>query len=60
VLREATKEQVRPRALSDVEPDFVRTECGRRSADVRPDWQNARSGFNAVGDEPSPMRVSKA
>jgi hypothetical protein len=31
--------------LSDIEPRFVCEACGRRGADVRPDWPMARAGF---------------
>ncbi len=30
--------------LSDIEPQFVRKVCGKRGADVRPDFQPARMG----------------
>ena len=30
--------------LSDIEPRFVCTACGRRGADVRPDFEPARMG----------------
>jgi hypothetical protein len=33
--------------LSDIEAGFVCTACGRRGADIRPDWQSL---------EPSPKR----
>jgi hypothetical protein len=38
---------VRPRALSDVEPDFVCKACGKRGADVRPDfnWDKKPAGM---------------
>jgi hypothetical protein len=30
--------------LSDIEPDFVCTTCGKRGAEVRPKFSNARMG----------------
>ena len=30
--------------LSDIEPQFVCKACGRRGADVRPDFQHAKMG----------------
>jgi hypothetical protein len=38
---------VRPRALSDVEPDFVCKDCGKRGADVRLDfnWDKKPAGM---------------
>ena len=38
---------MRPRALSDVEPDFVCEVCGKRGADVRPDfnWDKKPAGM---------------
>jgi hypothetical protein len=29
--------------LSDLEPRFICEACGRRGADVRPDWQSAEA-----------------
>jgi hypothetical protein len=29
--------------LSDIEPRFICEACGRRGADVRPDWQSAET-----------------
>jgi hypothetical protein len=29
--------------LSDIEPKFTCQACGRRGADVRPDWQSAKA-----------------
>jgi hypothetical protein len=30
--------------LSDIEPGFVRTACGKRGADIRPDFPQGRMG----------------
>ena len=34
--------------LSDIEPRFVCKACGKRGADVRPDWQSVESQFPAL------------
>jgi hypothetical protein len=31
--------------LSDIEPQFVRRACGKRGAEVRPDFSSARNIF---------------
>jgi hypothetical protein len=33
---------------SDIEPRFVCKACGKRGADVRPDWQSVESQFPAL------------
>jgi hypothetical protein len=35
--------------LSDIEPRFVCTACGRRGAEVRPDFERDRPGTSAMG-----------
>jgi hypothetical protein len=34
--------------LSDIEPRFICKACGKRGADVRPDWQSVESQFPAL------------
>jgi hypothetical protein len=34
--------------LSDIEPRFVCKACGKRGADVGPDWQSVESQFPAL------------
>jgi hypothetical protein len=38
--------------LSDIEPKFVCAACGRRGADVRPDWET-------VSERPRPRGLGK-
>jgi len=40
---------VRPGALSDIEPDFVCKACGKRGADVRPDFAWNRVSVAMMG-----------
>ena len=43
---------MRPRALSDVEPDFVCKACGLRGADVRPDFNWDKKPVRVMGSKP--------
>ena len=40
---------MRPRALSDVEPDFVCEVRGKRGADVRPDFNRDKQPVEMMG-----------
>jgi hypothetical protein len=42
---------VRPRALPDVEPDFVCKACGHRGADVRPVFNWNKMPRRAIADD---------
>ena len=47
--------------LSDIEAGFVCTACGRRGADVRPDWESAQLGAVLTSTGPaSTVRSPKA